>query len=78
MIARAAYLTPMLHVADVRPSITFYRLLGLELMDYEGDPTCPRSGDLSIDLSKNTLFHFVPLFVVRIARNVSLYFSVCS
>jgi catechol 2,3-dioxygenase-like lactoylglutathione lyase family enzyme len=41
MIARAAYLTPMLHVADVRRSITFYRLLGLELMDYEGDPTCP-------------------------------------
>jgi catechol 2,3-dioxygenase-like lactoylglutathione lyase family enzyme len=40
MIARAAYLTPMLHVADVRRSITFYRLLGLELMDYEGDPTC--------------------------------------
>ena len=31
----------MLHVADVRRSITFYRLLGLELMDYEGDPTCP-------------------------------------
>ena len=41
MIPRAAYLTPMLHVADVRRSINFYRLLGLELMDYEGDPTCP-------------------------------------
>jgi len=37
----AAYLTPMLNVADVRRSIQFYRLLGLELLDYEGDPTCP-------------------------------------
>jgi catechol 2,3-dioxygenase-like lactoylglutathione lyase family enzyme len=31
----------MLHVSDVRRSISFYRLLGLELMDYQGDPTCP-------------------------------------
>jgi catechol 2,3-dioxygenase-like lactoylglutathione lyase family enzyme len=40
MPAKAAYLTPMLHVADVRRSIAFYRLLGLELTDYEGDPSC--------------------------------------
>ena len=31
----------MLHVSDIRRSIHFYRLLGLELMDYEGDPACP-------------------------------------
>jgi catechol 2,3-dioxygenase-like lactoylglutathione lyase family enzyme len=41
MVAKAAYLTPMLHVTDIRRSIEFYRLLGLELMDYEGDPSCP-------------------------------------
>lgn len=41
MIPSAAYLTPMLHVADIRRSIDFYRLLGLELMDYDGDPSCP-------------------------------------
>ena len=41
MIPKAAYITPMLRVADVRRSINFYRLLGLELMDYEGDPTYP-------------------------------------
>lgn len=41
MSARAAYLTPMLHVADIRRSINFYRLLGLELMDYEGGPASP-------------------------------------
>jgi catechol 2,3-dioxygenase-like lactoylglutathione lyase family enzyme len=41
MVARAAYLTPMLQVADIRRSINFYQLLGLELMDYEGDPSCP-------------------------------------
>jgi len=41
MNARAAYLTPMLHVADVRRSIDFYRLLGLELTDVKGEPTCP-------------------------------------
>lgn len=41
MVARAAYLTPMLHVGDIRRSINFYQLLGLELMDYEGDPSCP-------------------------------------
>ena len=38
---RAAYLTTMLHVADVRRSIDFYRLLGLELTDLEGELTCP-------------------------------------
>jgi len=38
---RAAYLTPMLHVADVPRSIHFYQLLGLELTDYEGDASCP-------------------------------------
>jgi catechol 2,3-dioxygenase-like lactoylglutathione lyase family enzyme len=31
----------MLHVADVRRSIHFYELLGFELIDTEGDPTCP-------------------------------------
>ncbi len=31
----------MLHVADIRRSIHFYGLLGLDLMDYEGDPRCP-------------------------------------
>lgn len=41
MVPRAAYLTPMLHVTDIRRSIDFYRLLGLELMDYEGDLICP-------------------------------------
>lgn len=39
---RAAYLTPVLHVADVFRSIHFYQLLGLELTDYEDDDaTCP-------------------------------------
>ena len=41
MVARAPYLTPMLHVADIRRSISFYQLLGLELTDYEGAPSCP-------------------------------------
>jgi len=31
----------MLHVSDVLQSINFYRSLGLELMDFEGDPSCP-------------------------------------
>ena len=41
MTPKAAYLTPMLHVSDVLQSINFYRSLGLELMDFEGDPSCP-------------------------------------
>ena len=31
----------MLHVADIRRSVHFYGLLGLELMDYEGHQACP-------------------------------------
>jgi hypothetical protein len=52
----------MLHVADVRRSITFYRLLGLELRDYEGDPTCPgwarmhsEGGDLMFFLAETPM-----------------------
>jgi len=30
----------MLHVADVARSIRFYELLGFELIDTEGDPSC--------------------------------------
>jgi hypothetical protein len=59
MVARAAYLTPMLHVADIRRSINFYQLLGLNLMDYEGDPACPgwarthsEEGDLMFRLAE--------------------------
>ena len=61
MNARAAYLTPMLHVADVRRSINFYRLLGLVLTDVEGDPTCPvwarmhgEGGDLMLLLEETS------------------------
>jgi catechol 2,3-dioxygenase-like lactoylglutathione lyase family enzyme len=63
----------MLHVADVRRSIHFYSLLGLELMDYEGDPTCPgwarmhsEGGDLMfllaeepVDASKQAFFLYL-------------------
>ncbi len=59
MVATAAYLTPMLHVANIRRSIDFYRLLGLELMDFEGDPSCPgwarmhsEGGDLAFLLAE--------------------------
>lgn len=31
----------MYHVADVARSIRFYQLLGFDLVDLEGDPTCP-------------------------------------
>jgi catechol 2,3-dioxygenase-like lactoylglutathione lyase family enzyme len=31
----------MLHVADVARSIRFYEALGFELIDVEGDPSCP-------------------------------------
>lgn len=62
MIPKAAYITPMLRVADVRRSINFYRLLGLELMDYEGDPTCPgwarmhsEGGDLMFLLAETAI-----------------------
>jgi catechol 2,3-dioxygenase-like lactoylglutathione lyase family enzyme len=62
MIPKAAYITPMLRVADVRRSINFYRLLGLELMDYEGDPTYPswarmhsEGGDLMFLLAETAI-----------------------
>ncbi len=41
MLPKAAYSTPMLHVADVARSIRFYQLLGFELIDTEGAPECP-------------------------------------
>lgn len=31
----------MLHVADVARSVRFYEALGFELIDVEGDPSCP-------------------------------------
>ena len=63
----------MLHVADIRRSINFYRLLGLELMDYEGDASCPgwarmhsEGGDLMfllaeepVDASKQAFFLYL-------------------
>ena len=62
MIPKAADITPMLRVADVRRSINFYRLLGLELMDYEGDPTYPswarmhsEGGDLMFLLAETAI-----------------------
>jgi hypothetical protein len=36
MAPKAAYSTPMLHVADVARSIRFYELLGFDLIDTEG------------------------------------------
>lgn len=41
MTARAGWSTPMLHVADVERSIRFYRLLGFELVDVEGEAGGP-------------------------------------
>ncbi len=41
MPPRAAYLTLALNVSDMRRSIGFYKLLGMELMDVLGDPSCP-------------------------------------
>ena|SRR5579859_1896221 len=38
---KAAYSTPALHVKDIARSIHFYSLLGLELIDFEGDRSCP-------------------------------------
>ena len=62
MNARAVYLTTMLHVADVRRSIDFYRLLGLELTDLEGESTCPvwarmhsEGGDLMLLLEETPM-----------------------
>jgi len=52
----------MLHVADVRRSIDFYRLLGLELTDLEGESTCPvwarmhsEGGDLMLLLEETPM-----------------------
>lgn len=51
----------MLHVADVRRSVNFYCLLGLELIDYEGDPIKPvwarmrcEGGDLMLLLEETS------------------------
>lgn len=41
MGVRAGWCTPMLHVAEVERSIRFYRLLGFELVDVEGEDRCP-------------------------------------
>lgn len=41
MQPKAAYLTTALAVDDIRGSIAFYQNLGLELIDYEGDPSHP-------------------------------------
>src|SRR5262252_1161682 len=41
MSAKAGWSTPMLHVADVGRSIRFYRLLGFELVDVEGEAGRP-------------------------------------
>jgi len=37
----AGYSTPMLDVADVDQSISFYQLLGFKLVDTEGADGCP-------------------------------------
>lgn len=37
----AAWLTPLVHVADVARSIRFYQRLGLALVDTYGDDDCP-------------------------------------
>src|SRR5258706_6779597 len=39
--AKAGWSTPMLYVADVERSIRFYRLLGFDLVDVEGENGCP-------------------------------------
>jgi catechol 2,3-dioxygenase-like lactoylglutathione lyase family enzyme len=41
MTAKAGWSTPLLHVAEVERSIRFYRLLGFELVDVEGEPGRP-------------------------------------
>ena len=41
MTAKAGWSTPMLHVAEVERSIRFYRRLGFELVDVEGEDGCP-------------------------------------
>src|SRR5262245_58556900 len=41
MTVKAGWSTPMLHVSEVERSIRFYRLLGFELVDVEGESGCP-------------------------------------
>jgi len=41
MSEKAGWSTPMLHVADVERSIRFYRLLGFELVDVQGEDGRP-------------------------------------
>jgi catechol 2,3-dioxygenase-like lactoylglutathione lyase family enzyme len=41
MSVKAGWSTPMLHVAEVERSIRFYRLLGFELVDVEGEARRP-------------------------------------
>ena len=41
MTVKAGWSTPMLRVAEVERSIRFYRLLGFELIDVEGEDGCP-------------------------------------
>ncbi|MGK2855631.1 MAG: VOC family protein [Thermoanaerobaculia bacterium] len=41
MTARIGYSTPLLQVADVARSLRFYRTLGFEIVDVEGDGDSP-------------------------------------
>ena len=41
MPPQAAFLTLALNVSDMRRSIAFYQLLGMQLMDVEGNPLSP-------------------------------------
>ena len=41
MSVKAGWVTPLLHVSDVARSIRLYESLGFELIDVEGDPSCP-------------------------------------
>jgi catechol 2,3-dioxygenase-like lactoylglutathione lyase family enzyme len=41
MTPQASYLTTALAVDDIRRSIAFYQILGLELTDYNGNPSRP-------------------------------------
>ncbi len=40
MTVKAGWSTPMLHVAEVERSIRFYRRIGFDLVDVEGDDGC--------------------------------------
>jgi catechol 2,3-dioxygenase-like lactoylglutathione lyase family enzyme len=40
MTVKAAYSTPMLHVADIARSLRFYELLGFETIDTQGEGEC--------------------------------------